>query len=246
MQTSRIRLAAISAATLALIIATTASVAARPGDRGGPFGDCDQGTMSECGMSFGDGFGPGTMGEPGWGRMGGLGQRGDLRGQVWDMLDGAADGFVRHEMTYQTEDALLVHRTDQGTVTSTGDAVVEYTLATGEAASVSTDEDTQVLTFTTETVEVGRSGFARERMVPQAITLADIAAGSEVVVWAQSQDDGSFLAERIVVRPAADAATDDSEATEADAAAEADVAADTEAEAEVVDDATASAPPADA
>ena len=240
MKTSRTRFAAISAATLALIIASTASVAARPGDRGGPFGDCDQGAMGDCGMSFGDGFGPGAMGEPGWGRMGGLGQRGDLRGQVWGMLDGAADGFVRHEMTYQTEDALVIRRTDQGTVVSTADAVVEYTLATGEAASVSTDEDTQVVAFTTETVEVGRSGFTRERMVPQAITLADIAAGSEVVVWAQSQDEGTFLAERIVVRPAADAATDDSEVTEAD------TAADAEAEAEVVDDAAASSPPADA
>jgi hypothetical protein len=236
MQTSRIRLAAISAATLALIIATTASVAARPGDRGGPFGDCDQGAMGDCGMSIGDGFGPGAMGEPAWGRMGGLGQRGDLRGQVWDMFGGAIDGFVRHEVTYQTEDALLVRRTDQGTVASTGDAVVEYTLATGEAASVSTDEDTHVLTFTTETVEVGRSGFARERMVPQTVTLADIAAGSEVVVWAQSQEDGTFLAERIIVRPAADVAADGSAAIEADA----------EAEPEVIDDAAASAPPADA
>ena len=49
----------------------------------------------------------------------------------------------------------------------------------------------------------------RERLVPETVALADLAADTDVVVWAESQADGTFLAQRIVVRPAADATADD-------------------------------------
>ena len=137
------------------------------------------------------------------------------------LLGAAVDGFVREEMTFQTDSGLVTRRTDQGTVDSVGEASVEYTLATGETASVTTDDNTEILTASTETVELGNSGRTRDRLVPQAVALTDVAAGAQIVVWAEFQADGSFLAQRIVVRPAdettADGTTDD--ATSGDAGA---------------------------
>jgi hypothetical protein len=204
MQTSRIRLVAVSAATLALAIAGTAAVSAHPGDR----------------EEF-----PG--GEMGLGRMGGFG-RGDMEGFGWDggargplggMFAETSGGFVRHETIYQTEDGTITQRTDAGTVASTGEASLEYTLATGETASVTTDDSTEMVSLSAESMELGNSGRIRERLVPETVTLADLAAGAEVVVWAESQADGSFLAQRIMVRPADltadDATVDDSSADDA-------------------------------
>jgi hypothetical protein len=48
------------------------------------------------------------------------------------------------------------------------------------------------------------------------VALADIPAGAEIVVWAESQADGSFLAQRILVRPAVDEAVDDGAAEPSD------------------------------
>lgn len=202
MKTSRIRLLAISGATMALIVAGTASVAAHPGNRD------DR---------------PGL----GQGRMSGPGQGYGLPGEAWGGLGGrlgmVADSFVRHETTWQTDDGLVTQRTDNGTVASVATATLEYTLATGETASVSTDDDTEVIAFGEETVEFGRRGFSRQRLMPESIELADISAGSEVVVWAASQADGTFLAQRIVIQPLAD------EADEANAEAETEVEASEDA-----------------
>jgi len=236
MQTSRIRLIAISGATLALVIASTASVAAHPGgqdDQRG-FGRASEGRMehgksmqgrsqdggramfgkrAEMGGAMGDamrGFMRGDMADAMRGGMGGA-----MRGGFQDRMD----QFVRTETTFEAEDGLVTKRVDHGTVDSASEAGLDYSLSTGETASVVTDEDTSVITFSEQTVEVGRRGFNRDRMVPEEINLADIESGAEIAVWAESQEDGTFLAQRIVVHPAADAdveeATDEAEATDA-------------------------------
>jgi hypothetical protein len=194
MQTSRTRLAAVTAATLALVISGTAAVSAHPSDR----------------EDFpGRGMGLGQLDGPGWDEMGGLGRGGLMRGPMGGMFDGAMDGFVRHETIYQTADGTVTRRTDMGTVASTGETSLEYTLATGETASVTTDDTTEIIALSTETVELGRRGLMRERWVPETVTLADLAADTNVVVRAESQADGSFLAQRILVRPAAETTADD-------------------------------------
>jgi hypothetical protein len=183
MQTSRTRLALTSAATLALVIAGTAAVSANPRDQ-------DR-----------DAFGQGRMG-PGMEEMGpgmGLGHMGGL-------FDENGNGFVRSETIYQTDAGTVTQRIDQGTVTTVGEAGLDYTLATGETASVTTDDATQVIGFSAD--GAASDGFGRGRMGAEQIALADIPAGAEVAVWAESQADGTYLAQRIVVRPEATATTD--------------------------------------
>ena len=53
------------------------------------------------------------------------------------------------------------------------------------------------------------------------IAVADVAVGADVMVWSESQDDGSFLAQRVAVLPAAATtdSTDDSATPEASPAA---------------------------
>jgi hypothetical protein len=216
MQTSRTRLSAVSAATLALVIAGGAAVSANPGDRE---------DFPGRGMGMGMGMGMDQMGGPGsdgmgWGDMGGFGPGDGMRGPMGGMLADTANGFVRSESVFQTADGTVTRRIDMGTVASTGDASLEYTLATGETASVTTDDATQVVTLGTQSVELGNSGRTRDRLIPEAATLADLAAGTEVLVWAESQADGTFLAQRIVVPPAADATSDT--APEADTGAASD------------------------
>lgn len=194
MQTSRTRLAAVTAATLALVISGTAAVSAHPGDR----------------EDFaGNRMGRGLMGGPGWDDMGGLGRGGLMGGPMGGVFDEALDGFVRHETIYQTEDGTVTRRTDMGAVASTGETSLQYTLATGETASVTTDDATDIIALSTETIELGRRGLVRERLVPETVALADLTAGADVVVWAESQADGTFLAQRIMIRPVADPTADD-------------------------------------
>ncbi len=121
---------------------------------------------------------------------------------------------MRRETTVQLEDGVVTRRVDNGTVSATSDTSLDYALATGESASVTTDEDTQVVAFTEQTVE--RRGHTRTRLAPEEVALADIESGSQVVVWAQSQDDGTFLAQRIVIRPMLDEATDAADIDSAD------------------------------
>jgi hypothetical protein len=236
MQTSRIRLIAISGATLALVIASTATVAAHPGDQDDQrgFGRASEGRM-EHGKGMQGQFRDGGKAMFGEGAEMRDGMRGFMRGDMADAMRGAMRGgiggairgefqdrmdqFVRTETTYEAEDGLVTKRVDHGTVDSASEAGLDYSISTGETASVVTDEDTSVITFSEQTVEIGRRGFSRDRMVPEEITLADIESGAEIAVWAESQEDGTFLAQRIVVHPAIDAdveeMTDDVEATDA-------------------------------
>jgi hypothetical protein len=204
MQTSRTRLALTSVATLALVMAGTAAVSAHPRDGEDPFGGRGQGRMGP-GMDDTGGLDLGRMG-PGMDDMGGLGLG---LGRLGGLFDEDGD-LVRQETVYQTAEGTVTQRVDLGTVTTTGEASLDYSLATGEAASVTTDDATQVISFSTESVDLGR--FERQRMAAEEVALADIPAGAEVVVWAGSQADGTYLAQRIVVRPVADATTDSGDA----------------------------------
>jgi len=144
-----------------------------------------------------------------------------LRGAINDRLD----SFVRRETTLVADTGVVTRRIDNGTATASADDSLDYSLANGESASVTTDEETRVMAVSEQTGEVGRRGHARTRLVPVEISLADIEAGSEIIVWAESQEDGSFLAQRIVVRPDMDADTDDAAGAATDDAAGADDAA---------------------
>ena len=138
MQGSRRRWLTVGVASLALMVAGTASVAARPGEGNDP-----------SGFGFGGPFR----------------QRLEMR----DMLRGGWGGFVRTETTYQTDEGgFVTRRIDDGTLSAATDASLDYTLATGEAASVTLDADTEVVAFTSESVDFGR-GFHRERLVGEEI-----------------------------------------------------------------------------
>jgi hypothetical protein len=214
MQTSRTRITAISAATLALVLAGTLAASAHPGGRDEPYG-MGRG-MDRMGMG-----GPGwdDMGGLGWDDMGGLGVgRG---GRLGGLLGDASDSLVRRETTYQSDEGIVTQRVDQGTVSAASETSLDYALSTGETASVTADADTQIVAFSVESVELGNSGQTRERLMPQSVALTEITSGASVVVWAESQSDGSFLAQRIVIRPAV--AVDSSDAQADDSSGDADL-----------------------
>jgi hypothetical protein len=198
----RTRMLAISGATLALVVASTAVVSAHPGNQGDGEGADKRGFGKDRG---GQQF---QRGDRGGKSM--QGQRGGIRGQIRSGIADHFDQFVRRETIVELDDGVVTKRVDNGTVSATGDASLDYSLATGETASVTTDDETKVVAFETQTVE--RRGHTRERVVPTEIDLASIESGAEVVVWAQSQDDGSFLAQRIVVQPDVDEATEAADA----------------------------------
>jgi hypothetical protein len=196
---------AISGATLALVVAGTAVVTANHDSDQRGFGRDRAGAQLQRG---GGGFGGGMRGGFGPSMRGGFG--------------GMMDSFVRRETTVdQGEDGIVTRRVDNGIVASASDSGLDYTLQTGESATVTIDEDTQAYAFSERTEsneDQCRRCFRGPRLIPTEITVAAIEAGSDVVVWSESQDDGSFLAQRIVVRPTVDEATEAVDAT-TDAAA---------------------------
>ena len=182
MNTPRTRLLAVSGATLALIVAGTAVVSAHPGG--------DRGDRAQ----FGDRFE----------RRGGDNNRGGIRGQFRQRIGAQVDDFVRRETMVQTEDGVVTRRIDTGAVDAASETSLDYTLSTGEAVSVTIDEDTSAIAFAEPTDAAeneGRRRFRGPRLRPTEISVADIAAGSNVIVTAQSLDDGSFVAQRVVVQP---------------------------------------------
>jgi hypothetical protein len=196
MQTTKTRIAVVSAATLALALLGSSAVAAQ----GGPGGDLS-----------------GDLARHQWGGRGDDGMPGGMMGSgMHGILGDDADGFIRRDVTYETDAGIVTDRTDQGTVSGVADATLEYTLASGETATVTTDADTEIISLTSETVE-SNSGRTRTRLQSDTVALADVPVGAEVVVSSESQADGTFLADRIVIRPAAtdvaasgDTSTDDS------------------------------------
>ena len=101
-------------------------------------------------------------------------------------------------------------------MTGTGASELSYTLANGEAATVSIDEDTEILALT-EVSEDDDGGLLRRRMMSlDQASLADIPADAEVVVWSEAGDAGTFVAQRIIVEPSVDAeSVDEAPAEEA-------------------------------
>lgn len=205
MTDSRRRLTVVSGTILALALAGTAVASAHGRGR-----DDDRGM-------FGPGFGPD------------LGRGGVMRQWMADHMGLGLgldiDSLVRREVTLDLGDqGIVVHRQDRGTATVASEASLSYTLATGERASVTTDEDTRIVALAQVDVADDQARrFRGLRMSADEIDLADVTAGSEVVVVAESGEDGSFLATRIVVLPAA--ATDEGGTTDSGAATTEDVEA---------------------
>jgi hypothetical protein len=201
MKTSRTRLLAVTAATMALVGGASAVVTAQSSDDD-PFARGWRGFGLEERIEM-----PGLRG-----------QGGMFRGL------GAVDGFVRQETTLETDDGIVTRRVDNGTLVSASESSVDYSLADGQSASATIDEDTEVVAFEEDIVEVGRRGLMRRHLSATSVEPTDLTAGAEVLVWAESQADGTFVAQRIVVQPEAtpdeDAATSDTDPS-AGAAAEA-------------------------
>jgi hypothetical protein len=207
MDKNKTRLTAVVGTTMALVIAGTAAVSAHPGERGDR-GDRGAGM---AGMAMGA-----KQGAPGMGaRQGGPGMRG---------LD---DDFERRETTVQTADGVSIQRVEQGVVDSASDTGLEFSLASGESVTVTFDDDTQLVAFEEQEL-TDRRGRSRNRVAPTEIEASDLAAGTEIVVWSSADDGTDFMADRVVVEPAAEAAAD-AEATDAE---------DADAETEAVEETT--------
>jgi hypothetical protein len=179
----------ITGATLALVMAGTAVVSANGGrddhdERGFGHGRPGRGIMR-------DALGPGF---PGFG------------GRLGGGLGFGIDGVVRSETTGDLGQAgFRTRRIAVGTVTSASDTELAYTLATGESATVGADEDTEVLAVSRD-AEDGGDGPLRRRMVSlDEIALAEVPADADVIVWSEAGDEGTFVAQRVIVRPSADA-----------------------------------------
>ena len=201
------RATAIVGTTMALVIAGTAAVSAagpRDGDRGR--GHAGPGKAG-IGAQQGGKMMPGARG------MGGM------RG-----LD--AD-FERTETTIQTADGTTSMRVEQGVADTATDSGLSFSLDSGEAVTVVIDEDTQIVAFEEQEV-TGNRGWSRTRLAPSEIEAAAIEAGTEIMVWSDSEDDADFVASRIVIQPAVDT----EEAGAEDVAEEAEAVEETTAEAE--------------
>jgi hypothetical protein len=191
------RTAAIVGTTLALVLAGTAAVSAagpRDDDRGPGFaGRGMAGMDNRWGgeMMHGD---RGMMrGEPGVGGLRGEPGVGGLRGIGAD--------FERTERTVQTADGMTSVRVEQGIADSASDSSLSFSLGSGETVSVVIDEDTEVYALEEQEVTSNR-GWSRTRMVPTQVDAAAIEAGSEIVVWSDSEDGADFVASRVLIQPA--------------------------------------------
>jgi|GEM_PF-5711856 len=208
MKNQRIRLTAITGATMALVIAGTAAVSAHPGDDQRQRGfDRDNGRAS-------------IGARQGAKAMAGMrdGMRGGIRDGMRDGIRAAIEDFERRETTVQTADGITTRRVEQGVIDSASEASLGFSLGSGEAVTVTIDDDTKIIALNEETVERGR--WSRQRMVPTDVDVAGIEAGANVVVWSDSEGDGGFVAERILIRPAADEDVDEMTADEAETEAE--------------------------
>jgi hypothetical protein len=185
MQNRNTRTLALAGATLALVIASTAAVAAH--------GPRDE-----------DGFGQGGgMGMQGW--QGDLEMPG-LRGGLGLGIQGAFEDVERQETTIQTADGVTSYRVERGVADVVSDASIDFTLASGEAVSVGIDDDTAVIALEEETVTM--RGWSRAHLAPTAVEPGDIEAGSEIIVWSSSEDGAAFVASRVVIQPVLDATED--------------------------------------
>lgn len=184
MNTNHKRLAFVSGTALTLVLTGASLVSAQTPDatraRGG-----DPGIGALHGQGMGD--------------MGGRGGRGGFRGGMGGDMDrgegilGRIDNLVSQEtVTLDADGNTLISLLQHGTVAAVADGSISVDLATGESVTIATDANT-----------VAHSWSTTDRPARTEIAVASVAVGADVVVWSQSQDDGSFLAERIAVVPVA-------------------------------------------
>ena len=198
------RLAFGSGTALTLVLTGASRVSAQTPDTTTALGG-DPGVGALHGQGMGDMGGRGGRG--GFGGFGG-GMGGDMdRGEA---ILGRIDNLVSHEtVTLDADGNTLTARVQHGTVSAVADGSISIDLATGESVTIATDANTAAHSWSTT-----------DRPARTEIAIADVAVGADVVIWSQSQDDGSFLAERIAVVPvAADVTTDDTVTPEASPAA---------------------------
>jgi hypothetical protein len=193
MNSNRKRVALATGATMALVFTGASIVTAQTPAQNTQGYDAGSGALHQPG--------PGGLGDQGFG---GRGRDGGFGGGFGEMDRGAGilaeqRQLVRQELTVDLGDAggIVTRRIEHGTVSAVADGSLTITLATGESVSVTTDADTAAVTedFT-------------QRPPQTDAALTDVTAGMEVVVWSQSQDDGSFLASRVVMLPADTTSTD--------------------------------------
>ncbi|MEX1336007.1 MAG: hypothetical protein AB1Z66_11975 [Candidatus Limnocylindrales bacterium] len=191
------RVTAIVGTTMALMLAGTAAVsAAGPRDRDDMRGFGGQGMPGRPGM------GPMNDGP----LMGGMRMGAGLRG-----LDADVE---RVERTVQTADGTTTLRVERGVVDTATGTSLSFTLGSGEMVSVVVDDDTDAFAYEEQEV-ISRRGWSRTRLAPTEVELMDIAAGAEIVVWSNAEDDAGFVASRVMVQPADSAdAADEAETTE--------------------------------
>jgi len=121
--------------------------------------------------------------------MGGRGFGG--RGDPGERFLGRYENLVSHEtVTLDADGNTLIAVVQHGTVSAVADGSISIDLATGESVSIATDANTSAYSWSTT-----------DRPARTETALADIAVGADVMVWSQSQDDDSFLAERVAVLP---------------------------------------------
>ena len=95
-----------------------------------------------------------------------------------------------------------------------------FGLANGETATVSADEDTEVLAAMDASDDDAPGPFRRAITLDE-IALADVPADADVTVWSEAGDSGEFVAQRVIVHPTDDATAEsagDADTTEAPAA----------------------------
>jgi hypothetical protein len=211
MSTPRKRFAVVTGTALALVLSGASIVSAQT-DTTTPQqvplqgiedigGDQDALTHGARGDRGGRGFGGGQAGR------GGQGLGGGLRGAVLERYDGLVSQTV---VRVDADGNILTDKVEHGTVSAVADGSITIDLATGESVTIATDANTAAFSWDT-------SG----RPLRSEIAVADVAVGADVMVWSESQDDGSFLAQRVAVLPAAVTtdSTDDSATPDASPAA---------------------------
>jgi len=204
MNTNRKRLAFVSGTALTLVLTGASLVSAQTPSSTNLGGDSANPTLRGPGQ--GDMGGDRGFGGRGFGGRGGMG--GGMGGPGAGMVDGMLgqiDNLVSQTtVTLDADGNVLTSVVQHGKVTAVADTSISIDLATGDSVTVATDANTTAYSWS-----------VTDRPARAETAIKDIAVGADVVVWSNSQTDGSFLAERIAVVPAA--ATTDGGSTTPDA-----------------------------
>ena len=197
MNTNRKRLAFVSGTALTLVLTGASLVSAQTPSS--PTVGSDSANVTLHGPGQGDAGGPGRgdMGGRGFGGRGMDGGMGGMGGGMAEGILGQIDNLVSQTtVTLDADGNVLTSVVQHGTVTAVVDGSISIDLATGDNVTVATDANTTAYSWS-----------MTDRPARTETAIKDIAVGADVVVWSNSQTDGSFLAERIAVVPVATSAT---------------------------------------